>query len=212
MHVIKKAAIAMCLLGGSLAVQPAEAAWGIGPLGGANFSDADIGGGDTRSVTGWAFGARLEMGTMPFLSVMLDPMLVQSGAEFDASATEVSGKGEFVFLEIPLLLTARLNLAQIGFYGFLGPNLVLTTDAGGSFTEPDDLDRDDVSTLGLAGQIGGGLTLGVAPTIEISADARYSHGFTDMLDEARDDIRNWRSREVRLTLGVLLHTPRLGPF
>lgn len=210
MNAFKKAAISMCLLGGFLAVKPAAAAWGIGPLGGANISNADIGGGTTRSITGWAFGARLEMGTMPFLSVMLDPMLVQSGAEFDASGPDVSGKGEFVFLEVPLLLTARLNLAQVGLYGFLGPNLVLTTDAGGSFTEPDDLDRDDVSALGLAGQIGAGLAMGIAPSIEISADARYSHGFTDMLDGAQGDIRNWRNRDVRLTLGVLLHAPRLG--
>lgn len=209
MHAIKKAAISMCLLGGSLAVEPAQAGWGIGPLGGANISNAEIEGEDTRSITGWAFGARLEMGTMPFLSLMLDPMLVQSGAELDGAGS-LSRKGEFVFLEIPLLLTARLNLAQVGLYGFAGPNLVLTTDAGGSFTEPDDLDRDDVSTLGLAGQIGAGLAIGIAPSIEVSADARYSHGFTDMLEEAQGDIRNWRSRDVRLTLGVLLHAPRLG--
>lgn len=208
MHALSKATVSLCILAGSLAVRPAAAAWSLGPLGGANFSNADVDGRESHHVTGWAFGARLEMGAMPFLSLMLDPMLVQSGAEFDANGTALPGRGDFVSLEIPLLLTARLQFAQIGIYGFLGPNLVLNTDAEGSFAEPDDLDREDISAAGLSGQIGAGIALGVAPAIEVTADARYNHGFTDVLEEAKADIRNWRTRDVRLTLGVLLHSPR----
>jgi hypothetical protein len=189
-------------------VRTAHAAWALGPLGGANISNADIDGREARSVTSWDVGARLQMGVAPILSIMFDPMLVQSRTDFDASTVE--GRGDFVSLDVPALLNARINLLNLGIYGFIGPDFVFVTGARGNLESQDDLSRDDVNPMVLAGQVGAGLAVGVAPFIDLTADARYTHGFTDLIDGARGDIEHWRNQDVRLNLGVLLHTPRMG--
>ncbi|MEO6094576.1 MAG: outer membrane beta-barrel protein [Fibrobacteria bacterium] len=196
----KKTAISFLLLG-VLGAAPAMAGWGIGPLVGMNLANPDVEDHKVKTVTGWAFGARIESGMLPFLSVMLDPMLVKTGAEFDATATEPSGEGEFTSLEIPVLLKAKLQLLNVGVYGFLGPDLFFNTDASGRVSS------SDASSVGLAGQVGAGALLAVAPLIHLTLDARYSHGFTDLLDGAKGDVKHWRSRDVRLTLGLLFHSP-----
>ena len=50
----------------------------------------------------------------------------------------------------------------------------------------------------------------MAPSIDLTADARYSHGLTNLLSGAKGDLETWRTRDVRLNVGVLLHTPRMG--
>jgi hypothetical protein len=166
-----------------------------------------VDGHNSQSITGWALGARLEMGVMPILSLMLDPMLVQSGARFDASGSQVDGRGKFVAMEVPLLLNAKVKLMNVGVYGFLGPDLVINTDAGGNVSRQNDFGQGDLEPVGLAGQIGAGVAMGVARYIDVTADARYSHGFTDLLSGGKGDLEHWRSRDVRLNLGVLLHAP-----
>lgn len=193
----------------AFALKPSQAEWGVGPLGGANVSNAAVDGHSTRSVTGWAVGARLEMGMAPIVSLMFDPMLVRSGARFDVADGSGEAMGRFTSMEIPVLLNAKVRLLNIGVYGFLGPDLVFNTDAGSNHSDQDDLEGSGVNPVAFAGQIGAGVSMGVAPSIDITADARYSHGFTDLVDGAKGDIDNWRTRDVRLNLGVLLHTKQL---
>jgi hypothetical protein len=190
------------------AARTAHATWALGPLGGANISNADIDGREAKSVAGWDVGARLQMGVAPILSIMFDPMLVQSRTDFDAST--VDGRGDFVSLDVPALLNARISLLNLGVYGFIGPDFVFITGARGNLESENDLSKDDVNPMVLAGQVGAGLAVGVAPFIDLTADARYTHGFTDLIEGARGDIEHWRSQDVRLNLGVLLHTPRMG--
>jgi len=191
-------------------VRSAHAVWCLGPLGGANISNADVDGHDAKSVTSWDLGARLQMGVAPILSIMFDPMLVQSRTDFNAATGTFEGRGDFVSLDVPTLLNARLTLLNLGVYGFIGPDFIFTTDATGNLQSQGDLTRDDVNPVVLAGQVGAGLAVGVAPFIDLTADARYTHGFTNLLEGARGDIRNWRNQDVRLNLGVLLHTPHMG--
>lgn len=193
----------------ALALSPAMAEWGIGPLGGANVSNAAVDGHSTRSVTGWAVGARLEMGMAPILSLMFDPMLVRNGARFDATDGSGYGMGRYTSVEIPMLLNAKVRLFNIGVYGFMGPDLVFNTDAGSNHSERNDLEGSAVNPVAFAGQVGAGVSMRVAPSIDITADARYSHGFTDLVDGAKGDVENWRNRDVRLNLGVLLHSAKL---
>jgi hypothetical protein len=191
-------------------VRSAHAAWALGPLGGANISNADVDGRDARSVTSWDLGARLQMGVAPILSIMFDPMLVQSRTDFNATTGTFEGRGDFVSLDVPALLNARLTLLNLGVYGFIGPDFIFTTDANGNLQTEGDLSRNDVNPMVLAGQVGAGVAVGVAPFIDLTADARYTHGFTDLLQGAKGDIHNWRNQDVRLNLGVLLHTPHMG--
>lgn len=191
------------------AVKPAMAEWGIGPLGGANLSNAAVDGHSTKSVTGWAVGARLEMGMAPIFSLMFDPMVVRTGARFDITDGSGDGMGRFTSVEIPMLLNAKVRLFNLGVYGFIGPDLVFNTDAGSNHSEANDLESSAVNPVAFAGQVGAGVSMGVAPSIDITADARYSHGLTDLVDGAKGDVDNWRTRDVRLNLGVLLHTAKL---
>jgi hypothetical protein len=109
-----------------------------------------------------------------------------------------------------MLLNARLTLLNLGVYGFLGPDLVFTTDANGNVASQNDLTQNDVNPVVVAGQVGAGLALGVAPFIDLTADARYTHGLNDLIDQTKGDVNHWRTRDVRLNMGILLHTPRMG--
>lgn len=210
MKVSKTVLLPHCLLLLTLAARPVSAEWALGPLGGANLSQSENGEPESRSVNGWAVGARLQMGMMPFLSLMFDPMLVQTPAHFATASQQVDGRGDFVFLEVPVLLNARLDVANLGLFGFIGPNFQVNTDARGNMQSEADVTRDDMAPVGLAGQVGAGMAFGVAPFIDLTADARYSHGFTNLLAGAKADLETWRTRDVRINVGVLLHTPRMG--
>lgn len=188
--------------------RPARAAWGVGPLAGANFSFDDIDGRDVSTVTSWNLGARLQLGLAPVFSLMFDPMLVKSRTDF--GGTLVPGRGDIITVEIPALLNARLNLANLGLYAFIGPDLVFPTDASGNVEALHDLRTGDLNTVVWAGQVGAGLAVGLVPMIDLTADARYTHGFSDLLDGAKGDIKHWRTRDVRLDVGILLHTPGMG--
>ena len=208
MRIAKPALLLLSLLAFP-AVRSAHAMWALGPLGGANISNPDVAGRDTRAVTDWDVGARLQMGVAPILSVMFDPMLVQSRTNFNTT-TAVEGRGDFISVDVPALLNARLSLLNLGVYGFIGPDFIFTTDASGNLQSQGDLSRNDLNPMVLAGQVGAGLAVGVAPFIDLTADARYTQGFTDLLSGAKGDINNWRTQDVRLNLGVLLHTPHMG--
>ena len=206
MKVSKTALIPFCMFL-ALAWRPTAAAWGLGPLGGANLSSSENGDMDARTLTGWAVGARLQMGMAPFLSLMFNPMLVQT-PHFESASPAVDGRGDFVFLEVPVLLNARVDIFNLGLFGFIGPNVQINTDANGN-VQP------------LRPHPGGyGLSASRArwepdwplawPPASISPDARYSHGLTNLLSGAKGDLETWRTRDVRLNVGVLLHTPRMG--
>jgi hypothetical protein len=191
-------------------VQPSSAygTWGIGPLGGANLSNADIGGQTSHGVVGWAVGARLEMGMNPLLSLSLDPMFVSHTVEFDPAGGAFAGRGEFHFLEVPLFLKARLGLAGIAVNAFAGPNLTMLYDVTGRFSADHELTSADFQPVSLSGDVGLGFAFNVAPFVEITTDARYSHGITDIMNHQLGNVDHWRSRDVRMVVGVLLNTGR----
>lgn len=209
MKVSKPALIPFCLFL-ALASSPVSAGWALGPLGGANLSSSENGEMDARTLSGWAVGARVQMGMAPLLSLMVDPMLVQTPTRFESASPGVDGRGDFVFLDVPVLLNARIDVLNLGIFGFIGPDIQINADAQGSVQSKSDVSHDDVVPVGLAGQVGGGFAIGVAPHIDLTADARYSHGFTNLLAGAKGDLDTWRTRDVRLNLGILLHTPRMG--
>lgn len=209
MKVSKTSIIPVCLLLAA-AARPASAGWALGPLGGANMSQSEKGEMDTRTLTGWAVGARLQMGVAPLLSLMIDPMLVQTPTRFESASPLTDGRGDFVFLELPVLLNARIDISRLGLFGFIGPDFQVNTDARGSVQSQSDLTNDDMAPLGVAGQVGAGFALEVAPHIDLTADARYSHGFTNLLAGPKGNLDSWKTRDVRLNLGILLHTPRMG--
>jgi hypothetical protein len=181
--------------------------WGFGPLAGVNLSNADLEGPDDRGIVGWALGGRLELGVNRLLSVNTDPMLIRHGAEFDPSpdAGNFEARGQFYMVEIPMFLKARASLFNLGVHAFAGPSASFLWDASGQLDQEHSLNGTDASMVGLSGDIGVGSSFEVAPRLEVTADARYSHGFTDLLEQGVGEVGAWRTRDLRLVLGVILH-------
>jgi hypothetical protein len=180
--------------------------WGYGPLGGVNFSGADLGGPDDRGIMGWAFGGRVEMDVNRNLSLATDPMFIRSGAEFDPADESFEARGQFYVMEVPLLLKARTSIADIvGLYAFAGPSTSLVWGASGQLDNGQAIDGGNTNWGGVNGDIGFGSSFTVAPRIDVIADARYSHSFTDLLEGGAGEVESWRPRDMRLVLGVLLH-------
>lgn len=181
--------------------------WGFGPVAGVNMSGADLGGPQDQGIMGWALGGRVELGMNRLLSLSTDPMLVRTGAEFEpeSGGDPFSARGQFYMVEVPMFLKARMSLFNVGLYAFAGPNATILYGASGQLDRNRPLNGNDASWGGLSGDIGAGTAFGVAPLVEITADARYSHGFTDMLNQGIGDVDYWRSRDLRLVLGVMLH-------
>jgi hypothetical protein len=103
-----------------------------------------------------------------------------------------------------MFLKARVDLFNLGFYAFAGPNATFLWDASGRLGNDNTLDRE-TRWGGVSGDIGVGSAFAVAPLVDVTADARYSHGLTDMLEGGAGEVRSWENRDVRLVLGVLLH-------
>lgn len=178
--------------------------WGYGPLAGVNFSGADLGGPEDRGIAGWAFGGRVQMDMTHILSVATDPMFIRTGAEFDPDGESFEARGQFYLVEVPMFLKARMDFYNVGLYAFAGPNATLLWDASGQLENGHHLDNSDANWGAVSGDIGVGSSFAVAPRLDLTADARYSHAFTDLLDTGVGEVDSWRSRDVRLVLGVLL--------
>lgn len=179
--------------------------WGFGPLAGVNVSGADLGGPEDRGIMGWAFGGRVQMDMNRMLSLSTDPMLIRHGAEWDPSGERFEARGQFYMVEVPMFLKARASLFNLGVYAFAGPNATFLWGASGQLDQGHQLSSTDANWGGVTGDVGIGSAFAVAPMVEVTADARYSHGFTDMLNQGVGEVDQWRSRDVRLVLGVMLH-------
>ena len=181
--------------------------WGFGPVAGLNVSGADLGGPEDRGIMGWALGGRLELGMNRILSLSTDPMLIRTGAEFSTTSEgdPFDARGQFYMVEVPMFLKARMNVFNLGLYAFAGPNATFLYGTSGQVERDRSLSSSDGSWGGVSGDIGAGTAIGVAPLVEVTADARYSHGFTDMLNQGIGDAEQWRARDLRVVLGVMLH-------
>lgn len=194
---------ACLLLAGAI---PASAlSFGLGPKLGANFSGAAIDGGtDEERMTGLAVGGMAEFGvTRPF-SLVLEPMYLQRGSEFEAGG--IAAEGEFGYFEIPLLAKAKFgSLSTAHAYLFLGPSMGIKTSAEGSWGGFSGDFDDETSDIVFSGDIGGGAAFRLRPFVYLSADLRYSHGFSDAFEDPIGSLDSWHHRDIRLTAGLLIH-------
>jgi hypothetical protein len=179
--------------------------FGVGPKLGANFGSAEIDDvNDVESRTGLAVGAMAEFGVTSPFSLVLEPMYLQRGARFDVLGG--TARGDFNYLEVPILAKAKfgsLNTAHA--YLFLGPSLGFLMSSEGRYAGFTDDFEDQVGSFAVSGEVGVGAAYKLRPYTYLSADVRYAHGFTDVLDEDIVAIDSWNHRDVRLMLGLLIH-------
>lgn len=193
-----------CLLAAGLLLSPLAASAlsiGIGPKGGMNFGDAAVDSHDeTESRQGLAIGGQIEFGAASTISLQVEPMYVEKGARFDVLG--VTTRGDFDYLEIPILLKAKLGPANAHLYTFAGPSIGINLNTEGSFGDLEGNFEDEAASTVFSGDIGIGGEFQLADRIMLSADIRYSHGFTSALDESVGDIDDWKSRDIRLMAGL----------
>ena len=174
---------------------------GIGPKGGMNFADAAVDShDDTEGRQGLAIGGQIEFGASSPISLQVEPMYVQKGARFDVIG--VTTRGDFDYLEIPVLVKAKLGPAAAHLYTFAGPSIGINLNTEGSFGSVEGNFEDEAASTVFSGDIGIGGEFQLAERLMLSADIRYSHGFTSALDESVGDIDDWKSRDIRLLAGL----------
>ena len=193
-----------CLLAAGLLLSPLAASaltLGIGPKGGMNFGDAAVDSHDeTESRQGLAVGGQIEFGAASTISLQVEPMYVQKGARFDVLGATT--RGDFDYLEIPVLIKAKLGPANAHLYTFAGPSIGINLNTEGSIGDLEGNFEDEAASTVFSGDIGIGGEFQLADRIMLSADIRYSHGFTSALDESVGDIDDWYSRDIRLMAGL----------
>lgn len=180
--------------------------FGAGPIAGAEFANASVEHhSKTDGRTGLAIGLRTEFGVTSPYSLLLEPTYVQKGASFGAFGNITSAEGDLDYLEVPVLIKAKFGALKAHAYAFAGPSFGFNMKAKGSLGDFSSDFKDQAASLAISGDIGGGAGFQVRQYVYLTADVRYSHGFTNALDKSVGDIGSWYSRDIRLVAGVLIH-------
>jgi hypothetical protein len=183
----------------------AALSFGAGPIIGAEFANASIDNHDnTTERTGLAVGLRTEFGVTNPYSLLIEPQYVQKGAGFDYLGI-ASAKGELDYLEVPVLVKAKLGALKAHAYVFAGPSFGFNLNTKGSVGDFSGDFKDNAAALAISGDIGAGGAFQLQKYVYLNADVRYSHGFMNALDKSVGDIGSWYSRDIRLMGGLLFH-------
>lgn len=198
------ALISLCPLGAAHALS-----MGAGPLGGINLGNAAVEDhDDTDGRTGLAVGGRVEFGVTSPYSLLVEAMYVQKGARFQVSAGpfgNIKAEGDLDYLEIPLLAKAKFGATAAHAYVFAGPSLGFNLNSEGRFGSFSDTFKDESASMVFSGDIGAGAAFQMSKYVWLTGDARYSHAFSDALESPVGDIDEWKSRDIRILAGVLIH-------
>lgn len=195
----------LLLLATALAKPVAAMSLGIGPKAGVNFAGADVDGVDNEDRrTGAVLGVVAEFGVTSPYSLVIEPSYLQRGADFEILGAEA--RGELDYFEIPVLAKAKFgNLRGVHAYLFLGPSLGLKMDSEGSILGFADPFEEEVATFTVSGQIGAGLAVRLSEYLYLASDLRYSHGFTNALEDDIGTIDSWYSRDIQASASLLFH-------
>lgn len=173
---------------------------GVGLKGGlniANVSDEDF---DSRM--GLAIGGQAEFGVTSPFSLVLEPGYLQRGAKEETVLGDSTWKLDY--MEIPILLKAKFGSIQTAHaYAFVGPSLGFNLKSEVEVND-ETMDRD-ANYFNISGDLGVGGAYRVSEFVYLSADARYSMGFTDATDDEKVELFDWMNRDIRISLGVLFH-------
>lgn len=177
---------------------------GVGPKGGVNFAGADVD--DVKNQerrTGASLGLAAEFGVTSPWSLMVEAQYLQRGARFDVVGIEA--EGDLDYLEIPVLVKAKFGSTAAHAYAFAGPSLGLKLSSEGRYAGFADAFEEEAATFTISGDVGAGAAYQLSRYVYLNADLRYSHGFTDALEQSIGAIDSWYHRDVRLMAGILFH-------
>ncbi len=182
--------------------------FGAGLKGGVNFGNAaaETANGDEVDIEagrlGLAAGGFVEFGVTSPFSLVVEALYTQTGAKTEIAS--VNGEAELSYLEFPILVKAKFGRKDLHAYVFAGPNIGFNLTAEATFAGVTFNDEDNFTSINFAGDIGVGASAQVAPFVFLVADARYSHGFSNIIDESLV-LNNYMTRDIKLMVGVLFH-------
>lgn len=177
---------------------------GVGPKAGVNLGGADVDDVENQERRiGLAGGVMAEFGVTSPYSLVLEALYLQRGARFDILGIEA--EGDLDYFEIPALLKAKFGKTSGHAYVFAGPSFGFRIGSEGRYVGFEDGFEDQVASFALSGDIGAGGAFQVSKYVYLSADARYTHGFTDALEDPIGEIDSWHARDIRLMAGLLFH-------
>jgi len=215
-------AVCLVVLISMAATMPVSAQlFGIGGRAGLNVStlsgDFDFGFGNVNfsPKTGVMIGGSFNIRLIPFISLQPEIIYTAKGAKLDniemmGQRIPAEGSVDLTYLEVPLLLKARLPVPLMSPSVYAGPAIAFNLDAkwdsriadiGGIQFNGDDIDlRDYVKSTDLGFVIGAGIEFG-APVLKFNLGARYIMGITE-IDDSEDFDLDARNNVLSIIIGV----------
>lgn len=211
--------ILVAILAVSIAT-PALAQTGIGLRLGANlpnvsFTDEDgnsIDEFDSKSNTGFVFGAVLELGVSENFAIQPELLFSQHGFAFDDTffGEKISVKTRFNYLQLPVLAKAKFGSDAFGFNIVAGPHLGfgigdITTEAevlGEKEKESSSWDDAEFKRLDFGVTGGVGISFAAGPG-RLGLDARYQLGLGNLISEPEGSEKA-SNRNMQLSLSYII--------
>jgi len=188
--------------------EPADAAIRFGIKGGVN--GANIIGEDATLEGNWknkiAFcgGVFLSLGIGKIVAIQPEVLYTMKGAQIEVTEGEITytGKLQYNYIEIPLLLKLRLPLGIVTPFVFAGPSvgfklgdaIISYSDGAGTVEEP----IEGFENLDYGAVFGGGLELGR----HIWLDVRYSSGLQKLITDVEGGTLDIRNGVLTGTVGI----------
>lgn len=180
--------------------------FGVGAKGGINLGNAEIEGhSETENQTGLAMGLLGEFGVTSPVSLQIEPSYIQKGAKFNYDAGilgQVKASGELDYIVIPVLLKAKFGSLKTHAFILAGPSLEINVGAKGNVGVFSETFEENIAPTVWSGDAGAGVAFQLQQFVYLSAEARYSYGFTNAFKEQVGDIESWYSRDIRMMLGI----------
>ncbi|MDX1393294.1 MAG: porin family protein [Gemmatimonadota bacterium] len=187
-------AVAAVLLPGSVAAQDVL----IGVKGGINSANVSLDPEefDTSARTAFVGGLFAEFGLSDLFAIR--PEALYSGKGFKGSEGTAELEFKANYIEIPVLLVARLGSSSVQPVLFAGPVIafesscdVSASDTGLSFDSPcDEFDEGiETKSTDFGAAFGAGVEIDLGGFF-LLGDARYNLGFTDVADDEEASVKN----------------------
>ncbi len=179
--------------------------WGLGPIGGINFSDADIDDGETEVFLGWVAGLTAEFGFGNPISLAFQPMYVTRGTDWTITTDDVEteARPRLTYLSLPVLLKLKFGNPDAYGYVFGGPNLAYNLTVDADFDELTDDFESAVAPLDVGVEVGAGISFRVAPSVFLGLDGRYTYGFMDVLEDPVGDVEGFQTRDFKVLASLV---------
>ena len=184
----------------------------LGPAVGLNMASLSIEGTSDNSIhAGAVVGAVVELGFFPIGALSIQPHFVQKGTNVEQPFTvfgtnvKYSGPTSLNYIEVPVLLKFSLHPLPLSPYLLVGPNVGFLLSASADSlvasgnTSSSDI-KNHVASTDIALDVGVGIEMEILPLTSLTADLRYSFGFTNDNDSGSNAIH---TRDIKLIVGVL---------